>query len=279
MNETVSGAPVAAQFAAFRAAHPIRSIAVAGKSWRYVVGGAGPVIVVLPGGGGDADSMFPVVAALEENFRVVAAGYSESAVTADDLVEGVRAVMNVCGVERACLLGHSLGGMVARAFAEKYPARVASLAIANSAIYTPARVRLLTIALALAACLPRPIVAALIRFEFKRLLQSRADADFWLRYVEQSGMMRPGSRGLRNQARCMLDFMRRGAASTASWRGPTLILESDRETGFTPRERAAMRALYPRATEHLFQNAGHLSFITHTDEFARSVANWLNATP
>lgn len=47
---------------------------------------------------------------------------------ADDLA----AIMDVAGVDRVDLVGHSMGGYVALAFAERYPQRIRTLAMVNS---------------------------------------------------------------------------------------------------------------------------------------------------
>jgi pimeloyl-ACP methyl ester carboxylesterase len=56
-----------------------------------------------------------------------------------------------------------------------------------------------------------------------------------------------------------------------------LILEPDEETGFTLRERHNFRLLYPDASVHVFAHAGHLSFITHTQEFISVAADFIAA--
>jgi pimeloyl-ACP methyl ester carboxylesterase len=65
--------------------------------------------------------------------------------------------------------------------------------------------------------------------------------------------------------------------SPGEWNGRVLILESDQETGFTARERHDFRLLYPGASVHVFAHAGHLSFITHTQEFITIAGDFLAA--
>ena len=269
------------QFQHFRASHPVTHRQISGNDWNLIVSGVGDqAVVILPGGGGDAESMFPVVSELERKHRVIAIGYPASIANADGILEGIRAILDVSGVRQVCLVGHSLGGMVARSFALRYPERVDSLIVANFALYSPSRRLFFKALLPVMAHLPHVVLVRAIRSGFGRLLKGQAEREFWLRYVNQSAMMKPHSPGLRSQLLCLLDFLKDGSLSRAGhdgWNGPVLILESDRETGFTPRERHDFRRLYPRARVHVFAQAGHLSFITHTREFVGAVEDFLDA--
>ena len=269
------------QFAQFRTSHPILHRSVSGNDWSFIDTRVGErTVVILPGGGGDAASMFPVAAALERSCRVIAIGYPPTAKTARELVEGLRAVLDDCGVAHCCLLGHSLGGFVERAFAQAYPQRVDALIIANSAVYTPGRGRFIKAMLPVFFVVPRPLLVWGIRSKFNSLLKTLPDADreFWISYVMQSELVKPKSKGLHNQAGCMLDFIRHDRENPApppGWPGRVLIIESSQETGFTLEERRLLRSLYPGATVHVIQGAGHASFITHPLEFVETVDNFL----
>jgi pimeloyl-ACP methyl ester carboxylesterase len=250
----------------------------AGADWSFIETGSGKqTVVVLPGGGGiDADCMFPVVAALERQYRVIAIGYAPTATTVKEIVEGVRAILDDRGVGHCCMLGHSLGGFVERAFVQACPQRVDSLIIANSAVYTPGRALLIRVLLPVAIVLPRPVLASAIRSKFKRLLKTlpEPDREFWMSYVNKSEVMGAKSRGLRSQLRAMLDFIGMPTAPTG-WSGRVLIIESAEETGFTSKERQILRDYHAGAEIHIIAGAGHLSFITHTEEFNEAAANFL----
>jgi pimeloyl-ACP methyl ester carboxylesterase len=269
------------QFAHFRETHATSHRNVSGNEWSYIVtGSGGRTVVVLPGACGDAECMFPVVSALEQKYRVISIGYSPTATTFKELIEGIRAILDDCGVEHCCMLGHSLGGFVERAFAQTYPQRVDALIIANSAVYTPGRALLVKIVLPISFALPRPVMSSVVSSEFNGLLQRLppADREFWMSYVKQCEILKPRSKGLRSQTSCMLDYLRGDwdkPAATTGWKGRVLIIESSEESGFTLKEREILRTLYPGATVHIIQGAGHGSFMTHTQEFNETVAGFL----
>jgi pimeloyl-ACP methyl ester carboxylesterase len=170
--------------------------------------------------------------------------------------------------------------MVARSFALQYPERVDSLIMANFALYSASRLLLFKALLPVMTRLPHAVLVRAIRSGFGRLLKNHADREFWLHYLNQCEMMAPHSPGLRSQLLGMLDFLKNRSIARAdreTWNGPILILESDRETGFTRRERHDFRRVYPNARVHVFAQAGHLSFITHTREFVGAVEDFLTA--
>jgi pimeloyl-ACP methyl ester carboxylesterase len=275
----LAGMSMAEQLQQFRASHPITHRKISGKLWNFIVTGKNDqTVVILPGGGGDAESMFPVVSELERKYRVIAIGYPATVTTADGIVDGISAILDECGANHVCILGHSFGGMAARSFALKYPQRVDSLIMANFAVYSPSRRLFFRASLPVMARLPHAVLGWAIRSGFGRLLKNRTDREFWLTYVNQCEMMEPRSPGLRSQLLCMLDFLKNASVTPADhegWNGRVLILESDRETGFTRRERHDFRRLYPNASVHVFAQAGHLSFITHTHEFVGAVEDFL----
>jgi pimeloyl-ACP methyl ester carboxylesterase len=116
---------------------------VNGLNIHYMQAGSGPDMVLLHGLTGSlAAWQWHAVPALASRFRVLtcdlrghgesdmpASGYT-SAVMAEDL----RALLDVLGIERAHLVGHSFGGVVALHLAVLHPDQVLGLTISDSRI-------------------------------------------------------------------------------------------------------------------------------------------------
>lgn len=107
-----------------------------GKDLAVEVCGSGPAVVLVPGLGGASSGYELQAAALAEQFRVIRpdpAGMGRSAAGpeltlrthADDLV----GVLDAFGIGSACLVGHSLGSLIVRLAAARYPDRVSGLAL------------------------------------------------------------------------------------------------------------------------------------------------------
>jgi pimeloyl-ACP methyl ester carboxylesterase len=123
------------------AAKPGKLVDVAGAPIHYVDEGGGPPVVLIHGFGGHTFSYRYQIADLSRDHRVVALdllgyGYSGRTVDADYSLtaqaERVLGLMDALGIERASLVGHSMGGAVAMRVAAGHPDRVERLALVAS---------------------------------------------------------------------------------------------------------------------------------------------------
>ncbi|WP_182358469.1 alpha/beta fold hydrolase [Tomitella gaofuii] len=140
----------------------VRHVAVGGWSTRILEAGSAPqAVVMLPGTGGHLEFCARNVAALAENYRVIALDYPGHGYTTHttrglelaDYVEHLRALLDVLGIDRAHLNGESLGGWIAVKFAVAHPERVDKLVLntPGGAVANPAaRERLRTLSQAAA---------------------------------------------------------------------------------------------------------------------------------
>jgi pimeloyl-ACP methyl ester carboxylesterase len=102
--------------------------------------GTGTPVVLVPGIQGRWEWMAPAVDALARHCRVITFSLADepSAECAprgtgfDAYVEQVAQAIDASGVERAVICGVSYGGLVAAAFARRYPDRVAGLALVSA---------------------------------------------------------------------------------------------------------------------------------------------------
>jgi pimeloyl-ACP methyl ester carboxylesterase len=113
-----------------------------GIDLHYVSAGRGPVTLLVHGLGGFAESWHRTLAALEPYSRVIALdlpGFGQSTkpnchYTVGFFAKVVQELLDVLEVERVRLVGHSLGGAVALAFALARPDRVERLALLAAAV-------------------------------------------------------------------------------------------------------------------------------------------------
>ncbi len=107
----------------------------------YELRGSGPTVTLIHGLGLNRAMWQWQLPALVPHFKMLTYdllwhGESGRPAGAPDLVmysEQLLGVMDRCGIERAAIVGFSLGGMIARRFALDYPDRLWALAILNSA--------------------------------------------------------------------------------------------------------------------------------------------------
>jgi pimeloyl-ACP methyl ester carboxylesterase len=117
------------------------NIEVAGLPIRYLIAGTGPPLVLLHGAGDNALDWRWVMPDLAATHRVYAPdlpGSPESARPAADYSPAfferfVAGFLDTLGIERAAMVGNSLGGLVALRLALSEPTRVTALVLVDSA--------------------------------------------------------------------------------------------------------------------------------------------------
>src|SRR5882724_5148786 len=105
-------------------------------------GGQGPAVVLLHGFGDTGDMWAPLAAELARDHTVVVpdlrgmglssqppGGYDKRTQAAD-----VRAVLTQLGLDRAVIVGHDLGTMVAYAYAARYPDKTEKLVVMDAPV-------------------------------------------------------------------------------------------------------------------------------------------------
>ena len=103
-------------------------------------GGSGPVVLLVHGMAGSSSTWRFVMPALAERYTVIAPdllGHGESAKPRGDyslgaLASGLRDLMVALGIDRATVVGQSLGGGVAMQFAYQFPERCDRLVLVSS---------------------------------------------------------------------------------------------------------------------------------------------------
>lgn len=118
----------------------IRHIDLHGHHVSYRMAGEGPAIVLVHGLTGSSTTWREVMPALAERHTVLAPdllGHGESAKPRGDyslgaFASGIRDLMVAVGIERATIVGHSLGGGVAMQMAYQFPQRCERLVLVAS---------------------------------------------------------------------------------------------------------------------------------------------------
>jgi len=121
-----------------------RNVIVYGQRIHYLEAGSGPTVILLHGLADDATIWSATIPALGSKFHVVAVdqiGFGESdkpflQYRVATLVEFLEGFFKATGIARATLVGNSLGGWTAAAFAVANPAKVDRLVLVDAAGYS-----------------------------------------------------------------------------------------------------------------------------------------------
>lgn len=260
------------------------AVDVDGTSVAWREAGDGPVVLLLHGLGGSRTAWEPQLDALSGDHRVVAwdlPGYGASPpldgpLTFPALADAVAGLLDTLGVERAPLVGLSLGGMVALHTALEHPDRVGGLVLLDT---SPAFGLDGTDPDEWRAARRRPLDAGLTPADFAEdVLRSVAGAGFGGEALDQAvaAMARIPAEGLR----AVIDLLpthdvrdRQGAIAA-----PTLVVvgEHDAETPLAYSE--ALAAGIPDARLEIVAGAGHLTNLEQPDAVNRLLAGFLPTT-
>jgi pimeloyl-ACP methyl ester carboxylesterase len=259
----VSADPIA-RYRAFCAAHPTRRLDVLGHCWEYIDAGAGdPPLILLPGGFGVPATSSDYILALAPQRRVIALGYPPDVATISALCDGLDALLGALGVGSVWLLGGSASGFVAQAFVRSYPRRVVGLILAQSGAPRPERAWLSRACAGLLARLPMPLIFSLLRLAIRADMRGdSAGRRFWRAHFADV-LAQQSRTALLNRFRLAADFdanERLGPGDLRAWPGRLALIESAGDGLIDPRERAALRALYPGAEIHTLDGGHNDSF-------------------
>ena len=247
----------------------------------YAQRGQGAPLVFLHGIGGDAACWRPQLEAFSESNRAIAwnmPGYGGSAplpeMTFSGLAESLLRLLDRLEVERAHVVGHSMGGMVAQEFAATWPDRLRSLVL-----------------VATSAAFGRPDgdwQRDFLASRFGPLERGRSMADLAPEIVASLVGEAPDSTGVTQAIRsmaevpeatyraalhCLLSFDRRDAL--AQIEVPTLLLAGERDQTAAVAVMEKMAARIPQARCLVLPRAGHLANLEQPVLFNRALGDFL----
>jgi len=138
----VTALPAAADIQPYPGSFSVREVPANGTNIHVRVGGTGPAVVLVHGYGDTGDMWAPLATALVGNHTVIVpdlrgmglSAVAESGFDKRNQAKDIADVLDVLHVERADVIGHDIGNMVAFAFAERYPERTSSLVMMDAPV-------------------------------------------------------------------------------------------------------------------------------------------------
>jgi pimeloyl-ACP methyl ester carboxylesterase len=117
-----------------------RFVTIHGHRRAYRMAGKGPALLLLHGIGDSSASWVPLMRPLAERFTVICPdmlGHGESAKPRADYsaaayANGMRDLLDVLGIDKVTVVGHSLGGGIAAQLTYQHPTRVERLVLVSS---------------------------------------------------------------------------------------------------------------------------------------------------
>jgi 3-oxoadipate enol-lactonase len=241
--------------------------------------GAGPPLLLIQGLGYGRWGWEPIVPSLAARHRVVCfdnRGIGESdkpagPYTAAQMAGDALQVLDEAGIDRAHVLGASLGGMIAQELVAAAPERVEKLVLCCTTPGGPTAVPMPEVTMRLFAEAPSlaPEVA------MRRFIENALGAEPRVELVDELLARRvanpPDPAGWQAQAAAGMGF----AGVEAAIAAPTLILAGTADNVVDHRNAEVLAARIPGARVELFEGAGHLFFWEKPDESVRIITEFL----
>lgn len=248
--------------------------------------GAGPAVLLVPGLGGVGTCWAAQVPEFAREFRVVVHDHRGTGRSARPLMDysveqmtaDVLRVMDACGIERACLVGHSTGGAIGQIMAIEHPDRLAALVGANTWTHCDPFFRHV--------------------FRFRRGLLERGDVDSyasagsfmlwsadWIaanieRVEREEKIMRdnfPDSRVVMARIDAICRFDRRG--DLARIKAPTLIVGAEDDMVTPAYFSRDLAKKISGARLEMLPYGGHSCYQTRVPQWNQIVLNFLRSVP
>lgn len=227
-----------------------------------ITAGDGPPVILMHGLFGMARNFGAAQRALMGRYRVLAldmrnhgASPHQDGMRYPDMAADVRDTLRAHGIARAAIVGHSMGGKTAMAFALQWPEMVGRLLVSDIApvpyVHHNERIA--------AALLALPLDPALTRQQADAMLADTVPQPAVRAFLLQNFRFGrdPGWRiGLRQIAAAIPD-LEGWVPLPGTYDGPSLFVTGAESDYVLPEHRPAIRAQFPAARFVAVKNAGH----------------------
>src|SRR3954463_622604 len=264
----------------------------------YRIAGSGPPVVLIHGMINSSRHWEQVALRLAEHHTVIAPdliGHGDSATPRGDYSLGahaasIRDLLAAIGVERASIVGHSLGGGVAMQYFWQFPSRVERLALVSSGgLGHEVSPLLRTVALpgapALMALAAHPRVLDALEQTGERLKARGRGKGVYLQAVARAlrPLQQPGAReAFVHTLRSVIDIHgQRVSARDRLYlleRFPTLVVWGERDRTIPLEHGRATAHAVPHARFETLPKAAHFPHLEDPDGLARVLRDWLETT-
>lgn len=260
------------KLAAFRRRFAPRRVRAGGLSWQIIEtrgrGKSPPVLVMLPGTLGTAEIFWNQIAALGGQVRIVSLTYPEVGDVVR-LADSLALLLDRLGIERANVVGSSLGGYLGQWFAARHPERVERLFIGNS-LLDPAKVNPARRKPADLRKLPGKVHREIVLGSLAGWAEPEPIFTALKTILIDSGTRLISARALK--ARVLAVATGKAVPELALPPDRIALIDSEDDPLIPASTRADMRRRYKRAAHYSFPVGGHYPYITRPADYTAILA-------
>jgi len=264
---------ITASLQTFRAEHPAKSLKVNDVAWEYIAFGKGQeTILFLHGMTGAYDIWWQQMEDLQDRYRVISVTYP-AVDSLEKLSEGVLAIMDTEGAERAHIVGTSLGGYLAQYLVANHPDRILRAVFSNT--FPPNDIiaeKNKTIGTVL-PFLPEWLVMDVLRDSFvKSIYPASGNNELTLAFLMEIGSGRMSKAQVVGRYRCVVQPFT--APDLNILKIPVMIIEADNDPLVEKALREQLKSTYPSAQVRTL-SSGHFPYLNRSTGFTDIIAAFI----
>jgi pimeloyl-ACP methyl ester carboxylesterase len=270
----------------FRTYHPPRFLESQSRRWSYLTAGepSAPVLLLLHGGGGDAETMFRYIEGFSGDFYVIAPDLPPQVSHMDDALPGLLHILQTEQVDKAQVVGMSFGALLAQMFVRRFPSRVQNLVLTHTLLPSEHLLEATKMQRNLMRISPASLLMwRLRRAHQKAIAQSRTPADsheraFWQAYFDELYATRFSKQDVLSRVSLTIDYHSSESFTVRDlrgWSGQLLIIESSEDDVITEGDRGALKGMYPGAYIQTLPGHDHLAPLLASRELLASIRKFL----
>ena len=265
-----------------------------GVTMAYIETGnpAGPPVVLIHGFTDNARDWVPLLPELDHSWRIVLVdirGHGrtskpECCYTRVDFAYDIRLLLDALGIQRADIVGHSLGSYIAQTFAEYWPERTRRVVLVSSSGGPRA------------GCEAPPDQAKVASMDFRGEIMKLKepidpDSKFMIEWwasptpVDEEFLRRQRADAALIPLRVWLAVLDQGLAgpelqaTLPRLKAPTLLIWGEKDPIFGAKDRCSLRAALPAAEVKLYPELGHNPFWEDPAAVGAAINAFLHARP
>lgn len=270
----------------FRQRNTLQEIKLNSQLWTYyAVGDAqNEALLLLHGGGADAEAMFRYIEGFAEYFYVIAPNIPPKIHTIADAIAGLRALLAHENIAQTHLVGISFGAILAQCYIRSFADTVRNMVITHTVVPSDHLAEPMKMQKNLIMIYPAPLLSWFSKRSYHNAIMtsstpaSPAQREFWQAYFEDAYSSKITKRHTLSRARITTDYHlnhKFQSDDLKAWKGNLLIIESSDDDVISEGNRGSLLGMYPRAYVQTLYGYDHLAPFLAGDEMLESMTNFL----
>lgn len=270
----------------FRENTALKSLDTGKHPWTYYTLGKPDeeALLLLHGGGGNAEAMFKYIQELSEHFYVIAPNIPITLTNLAEAIDDLQAVLEHERINQANVVGISFGAMLAQMFIRRFQESVINMVITHSVIPSKHLAEPIATQRNLMHFYPEPLLRSISQHTYRNDIKNSTSPTspeqkrFWQAYFDEFYATRFRKKHVISRAHLTVDYHSAyefNSRDLLAWHGNLLIIETDNDNVISDGDRGSLKAMYSRAYIQILYGYDHLAPLLAQDEMISSIINFL----